>query len=377
MTSINIVKVEDKHTLKAFINFPKKLYQNCAQYVPCLDLDIKYMLNPKTNPSLKFCQYQAFLAKENEEVVGRVIAIINPKANQTWSSKYVRFGYLDFIDDLKVSEALLNAVVQWGKARGMTAIQGPMGFTDYDKEGMLIGDYDKIGTITTFYNYPYYKTHMETHGYVKEADWIQIRIDIPKQLPPKFVRVAKIIKDKFKLSIKTISKREMFGQKGHDVFHLLNKAYAPLFGFTPFNEEQIDYLLKQYVPLLDCKMMPAVFNAKGELVGVAFTLPRLSKAFQRSRGALFPIGWFHILKSLKWKREDTVELILIGVRPDYQGLGVNSLFFEHLLTVCTKMGFKYAETCPQLESNTKELSQWKDLNPQYLKPRRCWRKDLS
>lgn len=373
---IQIKKVNTDNDLKEFIAFPYNLYKNCKQYVPDMKQDMHNLVNPHKNPALSFCKYQLFLAYKENAVVGRVMAIINPRANETWHSKYVRFGYIDFIDDIKVSEKLLDTVAKWGRKHGMTMIQGPMGFTDYDKEGMLIDDFDLTGSMATIYNYPYYKEHMETLGYTKEADWISIKVKIPQSLPPRFERIAKIIKDKYNLTVTTIPKSQMYGKSGHEVFHLLNKAYTPLFGFTPFDEAQINALLKQYVPLLNYKMMPLVYNDKKELIGVAITLPSLSRALQKSKGQLWPFGWFHLLKALKWHYEDTVELMLIGVRPDYHGLGVNSLFFEHLLKVCTGLGFKYAETCPQLETNLKELSQWKDLNPQYVKPRRCWKKEI-
>lgn len=373
---IEIKKVTDKKTLKQFLELPQRIYKGCTQYVPDMKSDIVDYLNPSKNPSLKFCQHQPFIACKDGEVVGRILGIINPRANKTWGTRYVRFGLIEFIDDLEVSQALLNAVADWGRSHNMDTIQGPMGFTDYDKEGMLIGDFDKDGSMTTLYNHPYYVTHLQQHGYEKDADWIQIQVDVPTQLPPRFARVAKLVRERSHLTVRTISQKNMYGEDGHKVFNLLNQAYAPLFGFTPFDDEQIDQLLKQYVPLLNPKLMPVVENEQGEMVGVAITLPSLSNALRKSGGHIFPLGWYHLLKSLKWKNEKKLELLLIGVRPDYQGMGVNSLFFEHLWPVATQLGFEYAETCPQLEDNLKELSQWKDFNPQYQKPRRCWKKSL-
>jgi GNAT superfamily N-acetyltransferase len=373
---IQIKEAKSKGELDKFIEFPNALYKNCPQYVPDFKQDVLNMLNPNKNPALKFCQYIVFLAYKDDKLAGRIIGIINPRANTIWHTKYVRFGYIDFIDDLEVSKALVEAVARWGKSLGMTTIQGPMGFTDYDKEGMLIGDYNLKGSMTTIYNYPYYKSHMEALGFQKEADWIQIKIDFPEELPQRFYKVSQLIRKRLGLRVVTLTKKEMYGTRGHDVFHLLNQAYAPLFGFTPFDEEQIDFFLSQYVPMLDTKMMPVVQNERGEIIGVAITLPGLSDAMRKSDGKLFPLGWFYLLRSLKWRREDTMELLLIGVRPDYHGKGVNSLFFEHLLHTCRRYGFKYAETCPQLETNTKEISQWKDLAPHYIKPRRCWCKEL-
>lgn len=374
---IKIKEVKNRKELDQFIEFPNILYKDCPQYVPEFRQDVLNMLNAGKNPALKFCLHKVFLAYKDGMIAGRVIGIINPRANTVWHTKYVRFGYIDFVDDIEVTKALVGAVAQWGKEQGMTAIQGPMGFTDYDKEGMLIGDYHLEGSMTTIYNYPYYKSHMEALGFRKEADWIQIKIDFPEELPPRFHKVAQLIRKKFGLRVTTLTKKEIYGARGHEVFHLLNQAYAPLFGFTPFDEEQIDFFLSQYVPILNTRMMPVVQNGQDEIIGVAITLPGLSGALRKSKGKLFPLGWFHLLRSLKWRREETMELLLIGVRPDYQGKGVNSLFFEHLLHTCRKYGFRYAETCPQLETNTKEISQWKDLGPRYIKPRRCWCRKLQ
>lgn len=375
-SEIIIKPVSSSSEMKQFVALPERIYRDTPQYVPDMELDVKDMFNPRKNASLAFCDYQLFLAIKGGEVVGRVAAMINPRANETWQSRYVRFGMIEFIDDINVSRALIDAVAQWGRERGMESIQGPMGFTDYDKEGMLIGDFDQDGSMITFYNHPYYPEHMKQLGFEKEADWIQIQVDVPSEMPPRFARVVKLVEDRFKLRVCTYKKRELYGKVGHDVFHLLNQAYAPLFGFTPFDEPQIDQLLRQYVPLLNPDMMPVVLNDKDEMVGVAITLPSMSDALRKSHGRILPLGWYHLLRSLKWKYEEKLELLLIGVRPDYHGLGVNSLFFKHLIPVCSGLGFKYAETGPQLENNLKELSQWRDLNPKYVKPRRCWKKSL-
>ncbi len=378
MGVVKVKKVETKHEMDDFVKFPGSLYANCPYYVPDLESDIRETFDPKKNAGLEFSDIQPFIAyNEKGETVGRITGIINHHANKKWNTKNVRFGLIEFVDDLQVSSALLKAVEEWGKERGMEHIQGPMGIFDFDKEGMLVEDFDQMGSMITIYNYPYYPKHLETLGYKKEVDWVQVCINVPKELPEKYSRVAKLTEEMFGLHIKTLTiedvKKRNYGRK---VFHLLNMAYAPLFGYTELSERQIDLYLQRYIPLLDWQMVPVVENDKGEVIGVAITMGSLSHALQKAKGKLLPFGWFYLLRALKWKREDKVEMLLVAVRPDYQGLGVNALFFNSLIHVYNKYGFKWAETGPQLEYNVKELNQWKPLHPIITKRRRCYTKEL-
>lgn len=378
MRNITIKKVETERELDDFIQFPKKLYANCPYYVPDLDMDIRNMFNPTKNAGLEFSDIQAFIAINDQgKLMGRIVGIINHHANKTWKTQNVRFGYFDFVDDIKISEALLNAVAQWGKERGMENIQGPMGITDFDKEGMLLEDFDRMGSINTIYNYAYYPKHMEALGYIKEVDWIQIHIDIPPETPKKYARVARYSKEMFNLKVKKMTNKDITRRGyGYKIFHLLNEAYRPIFGFTELSDKQIDDFVNQYLNLVDKQLITLVENDKDELVGVAITMCSLSKAMRKTQGKLFPFGWLHLLKSLKWKKEDNAEMLLIAVRPDYQMLGVNAIFFDDLTPIYNKHGIQWAETGPQLEDNVRELSQWKPLNPTFTKRRRCYKKKI-
>jgi hypothetical protein len=336
------------------------------------------MFNPTKNAGLEFSDIQAFIAINDQgKLMGRIVGIINHHANKTWKAQNVRFGYFDFVDDIKISEALLNAVAQWGKERGMENIQGPMGITDFDKEGMLLEDFDRMGSINTIYNYAYYPKHMEALGYIKEVDWIQIHIDIPPETPKKYARVARYSKEMFNLKVKKMTNKDITRRGyGYKIFHLLNEAYRPIFGFTELSDKQIDDFVNQYLNLVDKQLITLVENDKDELVGVAITMCSLSKAMRKTQGKLFPFGWFHLLKALKWKKEDNAEMLLIAVRPDYQMLGVNAIFFDDLTPIYNKHGIQWAETGPQLEDNVQELSQWKPLNPTFTKRRRCYKKKI-
>lgn len=374
MGQVTVRKVTTNKDLDNFVKFPIELYAGNEQFVPEMSSDVRGSFDPRKNHGLSFTEVQAFIAEKDGKVVGRIAGIINTRANKKWNTKVVRFSYIDFIDDLEVSEALLNTVVEWGKERGMTEIQGPLGITDFDKEGMLVEDFDRLGSMIDIYNYPYYPKHMEAHGYSKVVDWVQIRVEIPQEVPARYERVARLSKEMYGLRVKKVTLNEAYNGEGRRLFDLMNMAYAPLFGYSSFTPRQIDFFLKMYLPIADMEMIPFVENEKGELVAAAVTMASMSKALQKSKGKMVPFGWWHMLKALKFRHEDTANMMLIAVRPDMQGLGVNALIFDDLIPIYNKKGYRYAETGPQLEDNVKELSQWKPMNPEVIKRRRCFGK---
>ncbi|MBQ5982054.1 MAG: N-acetyltransferase [Prevotella sp.] len=378
MDEIIVKKVSSKKELDDFIHVVDIIYQNCPQYVPDFESDVKDIFDSRKNSGLEFSNVQPFVAYQGNKAVGRIVGIVNHRANEKWKTHNVRFSMIEFLDDLAISKALLNSVEEWGRSYGMDSIQGPLGITDFDKEGMLIEDFDMLGSIITIYNPEYYPRHMEALGFKKETDWVQIRVNVPKEVPVRYARVAQYAKEQVGLRVLTLTDKDITKrQYGRKIFKLLNEAYSPLFGFSEISDQQIDEFVGKYLQLIDKQLMPVVINDKGELVGVTVTMGSLAQATQKAKGKLLPFGWFHLLKALKWKHEDTVEMLLIGVRPDYQGLGVNAMFFNHLIPIYNKYGFKWAETGPQLEDNFKELSQWKLLNPEYIKRRRCYIKTIQ
>ena len=377
MEEIKVVKVGSKQEMDDFLNVTDKIYAGCSQYVPDMRSDVRAMFNSIGDASQRTSEAQPFVAYRGQEVVGRVVGVVNKKANDTWKTHNVRFSMIEFIDDLAVSKALLDAVEAWGKAQGMDKLQGPMGVTDFDKEGMLVEDFELRGSMTAYYNPAYYPKHMEQLGFEKEVDWLQIRINIPKEVPARYVRVAQYAREQFGLKVKFAKRHEVQkGEYGPKIFKLLNEAYAPIFGFSAFSQKQAQMFLDKYVPLFKMDMVPLVENEQGELVGIAVTMPSLTEALQKSHGRLWPTGWYHLLKSLKWKHEDNTEMLLVAVRPDYQGLGVNAPFFDKLIPIYNKYGIKWAETGPQLEDNVRELTQWKPLHPETVKRRRCWMRKI-
>ena len=378
MERIDVVSMNNKRTTDDFIRLPRYIYSDCPQYVPDLESDIRDLFDRKKNPAYTFSEIQPFVAYRNEVAVGRIVGIINRNANEKWQTRNVRFSMMEFIDDVSVSKALIEAVSQWGLSQGMDTIHGPLGITDFDKEGMLIEDFHLTGSMNTIYNPDYYPRHMEALGFEKEVDWIQIRINIPQEVPARYARTAQYAREQMGLRVVKLTNEDIYRRGyGRKVFDLLNEAYQPIFGFSELSPAQIDGFLDKYIRLIDRQLIPVVVNAEQEVVGVAITMGSLSKAMQKANGRLLPFGWWPLLKALKWHPEDNAEMLLVAIRPDYQGLGVNALFFDDLIPVYNKYGFRWAETGPQLEDNTRELGQWKPLKPEYVKRRRCYIRKLN
>ncbi len=376
--AVEIRSVSSKRDLKKFIRFNYELYKDNAYSVPDLYEDMLNTFSKEKNPAFEFCDAEYFLAYKEGKLVGRVAAIINNRANETWNTRNVRFGWIDFVDDKEVSEALLNAVAQWGKQRGMTDIVGPLGFTDIDAEGMLIEGFDQLSTMATIYNYPYYPEHMVALGFEKQTDWIEKKLFVPKSVPDGYQRIADIVMKRCNLHIHKIKSRKEIKNTDlpYRIFDLINEAYSPLFGYSKMSKKQVDQYVKSYFPLLDMRMVTVVEDANNEIVAVGISMPSIAHALQKAKGKLFPFGWYHLAKALFFKRSDILDLLLVGVKPEYQSKGVNALLFADLIPTYIKMGFSYGETNPELEGNDKVQSQWKYLDSETHKRRRCYHKAL-
>lgn len=376
---IEIRKVSDKSALNDFIRFNYSLYKNNPYSVPDLWDDMINTLSPDKNPAFEFCEADYFLAyNEQGKLVGRVAAIINHRCNETWNEKAVRFGWIDFIDDPNVSAALIKAVTDWGKERGMNSLKGPLGFTDMDAEGMLIEGFDQLSTMATIYNHPYYPEHMEKLGMEKDADWVEFKIYIPEGIPEKMQRISALISRKYGLKVKKLKNMKEVREKGYGqkIFELINESYAPLYGFSRMTKKQIDKYVDTYLPVLDLRMVTLIEDEAGEIVAVGISMPSMSQALQKAKGRMLPFGWWHLLKALKIKRPRVLDLLLVGIKPEYQSKGVNALLFTDLIPVYREMGFEYAESNPELELNNKVQSQWEYFNTIQHKRRRAYKKSI-
>lgn len=375
--SVSIQPIEaTKSQLKKFVKFGIDMYRGNDYFVPPLIMDDVNTLLPEKNPAFDFCRAQSFMAYRDGKPVGRITGIINDVVNERTGKKDMRFGFVEFIDDAEVVDALFEAVSQWGREQGMKHIVGPMGFTDMDHEGMLIEGFDQVGTMATIYNHPYYPVHMERRGMVKDVDWVEYLIPIPDAIPDKHKRIAEIVRKKFNLSVSHVkSRKELKERYGLQLFELINRAYDQLYGYSPLTRRQIDHYIKQYLGLIKLDNLCIIVDAQDRLVGCGISVPSFSHALQKSRGRLFPMGWRYMLKPL-FGHVDTVDLLLVAIDPEYQGKGVNALLFTELIPAFQRSGFKQAESNPELEENENVQKQWEYFERRQHKRRRCYRADL-
>ena len=375
---IEIKEVTTKDDLKRFVQFYYDLYRGNDCAVPFLYSDEMATLRSDKNPSFECCEAKYFLAFKDGKVVGRVAAIINRRANERWNCHQVRFGWFDFIDDFEVSTALLKAVEDWGREKGMTEMAGPLGFIDTDREGMLVEGFDQLSTMYINYNYPYYPQHMERMGgFKKDNDYLEMKVKVPEVVPEKFSKLTEMVRKRYGLRVHKFTRHELIEEGyGHQVFHLLNATYKDLYGFSELSDAQVDKLVNDYIKIADLNLVTAIMDGD-KMVGFGITFPSFSRARQKTRdGRFLPFGWWHMLKILKWHKTPIVDLLLIGVLPEYRGKGANALIFDDLIRQFQAYGFEWAETGPQMETNEGVLSQWQYLEATNHRRHRCYRKML-
>lgn len=374
--AVNIRVISTRNEFKKYVHFRIDLYKDCPYAVPPLVLDEIGTLDTTKNPAYDFCQSISIMAYKKGRPVGRITGIINNAVNKKTGKKTARFGWVDFVDDFEVSNALVEWIENWAYRNGMNELVGPMGFTDLDPEGCLIEGFDQLGTMETIYNYPYYQEHFTRLGYKKEMDWVEFKISLPDSLPEKFVRIANIVKERYNLNMVECKNINVLAkQYGQQMFELINSAYTDLYGYSPLTKRQIDHYVDMYIPLLHNDEVAVVENENHEVVGVGIAIPSLAKALQKARGRIFPFGWFYLLKALKMKN-DTADLLLVAVHPDYQNKGVNALFFEKIFKSFKRRGYKMVETNPELEDNNKVQQQWQYFDTVQHKRRRAFIKSL-
>ena len=376
--AVEIRKLEPtKKELLKFIHFPiDVLYNDSTCYVPDLVSDMLSTFLPSENPAYEFCESAFFMAYRDGKPVGRIAGIINSLVNQREQKQEGRFGFVDFIDDEEVVDALMRAVEQWAKEKGMTYLTGPLGFTDMDPEGCLIEGFDQLGTQATIYNYPYYPKHFERLGFVKDVDWVEFKVIVPEQIPEKMVKIGNIVQHRFNLHlVKMNSTKELVKKYGNEIFALINESYDSLFGYSPLSEKQVKHYINVYLPFLPLDHISLVADANDKLVGVGISVPSLSRALIKSRGRMLPFGWYHMLKAIKHEGR-IVDLLLIAVAPEYQSKGVNSLFFVDLIPAFNKRGYEWAETNIELENNENVQKQWQYFDIKQHKRRRAFTKEI-
>lgn len=379
--AVEIRKVETEKDLKTFIDFHYDLYAGSPYDVPNLYIDEKNTFDKHKNAAFDFCTAEYYLAYKDGKVAGRVAAIINYRVNKHWNRQDVRFGWIDFIDDLEVSRALFDAVAAYGRENGMTAMVGPLGFSDMDPEGMLTWGFDKLGTMATIYNYDYYPRHMEQMGgWVKDNDYVEYFLPVPDKVPEKYAKIASLVEKRYNLHVKKLTRKDVFqGGWGRKLFEIINATYTNLYGFVSLTDRQIDQYVKMYMPMVDLNLVTVIVdgNKNDAVAGMGITIPSLSHALQKCRrGRLLPTGWWHVLRAIKFRKTEGVDLLLVGFLPEYRAKGANALLFSDLIPRYNEYGIKWGESQVEMESNEGVQGQWGALDPINHKRRRCYRKEL-
>lgn len=379
--AVEIRKVETEKDLKTFIDFHYDLYAGSPYDVPNLYIDERNTLDKKRNAAFDFCRAEYFLAYKDGKVAGRVAAIINYRVNKHWNKQDVRFGWIDFIDDLEVSRALFDAVAAYGRENGMTAMVGPLGFSDMDPEGMLTWGFDKLGTMATIYNYDYYPRHMEQMGgWAKDNDYVEYFLPVPDKVPEKYAKIASLVEKRYNLHVKKLTRKDVFqGGWGRKLFEIINATYTDLYGFVSLTDRQIDQYVKMYMPMVDLNLVTVIVdgNKDDAVAGMGITIPSLSHALQKCRrGRLLPTGWWHVLRAIKFRKTEGVDLLLVGFLPEYRAKGANALLFSDLIPRYVDYGIKWGESQVEMETNEGVQGQWGALDPINHKRRRCYRKEL-
>ncbi|WP_337933961.1 N-acetyltransferase [Hallella sp.] len=379
--AVEIRKVETEKDLKTFIDFHYDLYAGSPYDVPNLYIDEKNTFDKHKNAAFDFCTAEYYLAYKDGKVAGRVAAIINYRVNKHWNRQDVRFGWIDFIDDLEVSRALFDAVAAYGRENGMTAMVGPLGFSDMDPEGMLTWGFDKLGTMATIYNYDYYPRHMEQMGgWAKDNDYVEYFLPVPDKVPEKYAKIASLVEKRYNLHVKKLTRKDVFqGGWGRKLFEIINATYTNLYGFVSLTDRQIDQYVKMYMPMVDLNLVTVIVdgNKNDAVAGMGITIPSLSHALQKCRrGRLLPTGWWHVLRAIKFHKTEGVDLLLVGFLPEYRAKGANALLFSDLIPRYNEYGIKWGESQVEMESNEGVQGQWGALDPINHKRRRCYRKEL-
>ncbi|MFA7136468.1 MAG: N-acetyltransferase [Bacteroidales bacterium] len=372
---ITIREVKSQRDLKIFAKFSNKLYKTNKFYVPQLIMAEINTLSKSKNPAFDFCEAKYWLALDNSNrVVGRVAAIINHKYNEKTGVRYVRFGWLDFVEDQEVLKALLQAVESWASEKNGAYIHGPLGFSDFDVSGILIEGFDELATAYGKYNHPYYPKFIEQLGYKKEVDWVEYNVLVPQAMPERFSQMAKVIGERYKLSCAKFTSTKELLKYSNQVFTLLNKEYENIHGFSELTLKQIEELKKQFIPLLRLKYVSVVMDSEDKVVGFGICLPSLSKALQKGGGKLFPFGFLYIKKALRYN--ETLDTLLIAIESSYKDKGVNALIFSDLGRSIIESEITNIETTRELENNFKVKNLWSRLEHRLHKRARCYIKKL-
>ena len=372
--SITLKELHTKKEMKQFVKFPFSLYKNNKYWVPPIIKDEVDNFDKNINPVFKIAEAQFFLAYKNNKSVGRIAAITNSYEINHQKIKKMRFGWFDVIDDIEVTKVLLDKVIEIGKQNNLEYIEGPIGFNNLDKTGVLIDGFDHLGTMITWYNHPYYKDHLEQLGYVKEKEYLENKFKFSKVDGKYYSRISNLIKHRYKLKALDFTKTKDIMPYVDEMFEVFSAAYSKLSTFVPISDDQIAFFKKKYISFINPEYIKFVVDEHNKLVAFAIVMPSFSEALQKANGKLFPFGLFHLLKARK-KAKD-VTFYLIGVHPEYQNKGVTAIIFDQYTKTFTPLGIENCIRTPELEENDAIHKLWEGFDPVTHKRRRTYRLDL-
>ncbi len=365
-----VKEVLTNNELLDFVHFPDYLYRRNAYYIPPLKKQQLYILSRDKNPAFLHCRARYWLAFSGNKVVGRIAAIINQRYNEEQNTRYMRFGWLDFVEDQHVLNALLEQVETWAQTEKLECVHGPLGFTSFDASGVLVEGFDELPTAWGSYNHPYYGPMLEKAGYQKDVDWIESKIRVPQEKGQREIRLAQMIKERYGLRNAHIQNRKEIQLYARQMFDIINQVYGGLYAFSTLTQQQVESLIDGFLPLVHPDFVSVILNEQDEAVGFGVVVPSLSKALQKARGKLFPKGWFYLKQALK--RNDTVDMLLIGVAPAYRQKGAHALIFEKIIGSLQQRGIKEVETTRELEDNKRVQQLWEGYETRQHKRSRCY-----
>ncbi len=371
---IQLKEIHTKKEMKQFVMFPFSLYKDNKYWVPPIIKDEINSFDKAKNPVFEHAEARFFIALKNGNIAGRIVAIINSYEIEKQGIKKMRFGWFDVIDDVEVTKTLINKVIEIGKEHGLEYVEGPVGFSNLDKTGILIEGFDHIGTMVTWYNHPYYKEHLTKLGFVKEKEYLEHKFKFKNVDGKYYERVANILKKRFELKPLNFSSSKEIMPYVNEMFKLFSETYSKLSTFVPISDTEIEYFKKKFINFINPEYIKFVVDKNDKLIAFAVVMPSFSRALQKAKGKLFPLGIFHLLKARK-QSKDAI-FYLIGVHPDYQNKGVTAIIFDEFYRVFALKGIENCIRTPELEENEAIRKIWEDFNPKIHKRRRTYRYNL-
>lgn len=373
---VSIKEVKTRRELRKFASYPNVLYKDCPYYVPQIISMEMNTLDRKKNHAFEVCESKYFLAYDSRgRIVGRSAAIINHRYNKKVNERLCRMSWIDFIEDYDVFKALMDAVAEYAREKGMDTLAGPLGFLEFDVAGIVVDGFDRLPTAYGKYNYPYYDEFFTRYGFRKDSDYVEFIIKVPDgETIERYKRASKIVSERYGIRQAELPNKKAIAPYLDGVFSCMNRAYSKLHGYSEMSPGQIEDLKKQFLPNINVDYISILLNSDDKVIGFGVGMPSLAKAMQKAKGHMFPFGWIHLLRALK--HNDTFDALLIAVDDDYLNSGATSMIFEKIYSGLIRHGIKYVESTRELEDNLKMQNLWNKMDYELVKRARTYTKEL-